>query len=111
MTLEEVTPNERVLETPEVLDSRFGEETLPPPSRDKEGVPTEIQSRILGTFTGWQSDTVFELENGQVWKCQSCRSVYIKRQDPQITIERNFMGTYWLGLEGLNSKARVKRLR
>ena len=30
--------------------------------------PKELTSIILGKFNGWDGDTVFNLENGQVWK-------------------------------------------
>jgi len=89
----------------------FGAETLPSATAKEKSAPDEIHSRIRGEFRGWEAKTRFELENGQVWECLNCRSVYLVRQDPDVTIKRGFMGGYWLKVEGLNTQAPVRRIK
>lgn len=89
---------------------RFGAESLPVPAAEK-AAPDRIESRLKGSFAGWDKDTVFELDNGQVWQCQKCREVYYQAESPQVTIRRSFTGVYWLKVEGLNHQAKVRRIR
>ena len=70
-----------------------------------------IQSRYLGEFTGWDGDTVFRLENGQVWQQIESDRMSWKAANPMITIQRGFMGSYQLSVEGVNRRVRVKRIR
>lgn len=88
---------------------RFGAENLPA-KRDSDDVD-EIESRLAGRFEGWKKGTLFELENGQVWRCIDDREVYGARDNPKVTIRRNFMGSYWLKIEGLHPQARVRRVK
>lgn len=37
----------------------------------RERSPDVIESRIEGEFEGWDGDTIFELENGQIWQQSS----------------------------------------
>lgn len=62
----------------------------------KEARPeSEIVSRIQGNFTGWGGDTVFRLENGQVWRQRlSGRYRYSGPPNPEVRISRNIMGFY-----------------
>jgi hypothetical protein len=71
----------------------------------------EIRSRHVGGFTGWTGETVFRLENGQVWQqTRSGRMAYRGPDRPMITIKRGFMGGYQLAVEGVNKKVYVKRI-
>lgn len=88
---------------------RFGAENLP--SRRSSDDVDAIESRLVGRFEGWKKGTQFELENGQVWRCLDEHEVYWTRDSPKVTIQRNFMGSYWLRVEGLNPQARVRRIR
>lgn len=95
--------------TPEVDD--FGAETVRKKSTDEPAKPQSITARITGEFTGWEPGTLFTFENGQVWKYVGGKSVYYPRKDPKIQIEKSVLGAYWLSVEGLNSKARVRRIK
>ena len=70
-----------------------------------------VQSRYVGEFTGWDGDTTFPLENGQVWQQIESGRLSWKATDPMITIKRGFMGSYQLSVEGVNKKVRVKRIK
>ncbi len=91
-----------------VETERFGAETLPAKPGE---VPEAIESRISGLFKGWEKDTEFKLDNGQVWRCVNCRDVYYQVENPAVTVKRGFMGNYWLQVEGLNTRATVKRIK
>jgi hypothetical protein len=55
----------------------------------------ELRSRISGTFKGWSGETVFRLENGQVWRQRlSGRYTYTGPPNPEVLISRNFMGFF-----------------
>jgi len=86
----------------------FGIETM------DEGIALDvkrIESRYVGSFEGWSGDTIFELENGQVWQqSQSGRLVY-RAQDPKIVIKRGMLGGYYLSVDDVNRRVRVKRLK
>lgn len=90
--------------------ARFGAEQLPAQTDPDQGVDL-IESTLPGSFKGWNKDSVFELANGQVWRCIECRDVYYVRENPTVTIKRNFLGSYWLKIEGLNQQARVRRVK
>ena len=72
----------------------------------------KIQSRYVGEFTGWDGDTEFQLENGQVWKQIRSGRLAWRADSPMITIDRKgFMGAYRLSVEGINKKVIVRRLK
>jgi hypothetical protein len=72
----------------------------------------KIQSRYVGEFTGWDGDTEFQLENGQVWKQIRSGRLAWRADSPMITIDRKgFMGAYRLSVEGVNKKVIVRRLK
>lgn len=92
---------------------RFGAEALParPSDPDVPDVPEAIESRISGLFKGWEKNSEFKLDNGQVWRCVNCRDVYYQVESPAVTVKRGFLGSYWLQVEGLNTRATVKRIK
>jgi hypothetical protein len=56
-----------------------------------------VITRIKGDFKGWDGDTVFRLENGQIWRQRnSGRYVYVGPPNPEVSITRNIMGFYKL---------------
>lgn len=87
----------------------FGAEQLPANS------PDEIEARLVGNFTGWSGDTVFRLDNGQVW--QQTRNYirsYTPREpmhEPRVTISKGLFGSYDLRVEGVKRVVQVKRIR
>lgn len=59
----------------------------------------EIVSRIEGGFRGWSGDTLFRLENGQVWRQRtSGRYTYVGPPNPEVKITKNFLGYYKMTL-------------
>ncbi|TVR55140.1 MAG: hypothetical protein EA425_00870 [Puniceicoccaceae bacterium] len=89
----------------------FGLEQLP--GRVAEifrSTPEVIESRILGRFTGWEGNTVFRLENGQVWRQAEPGVFYLPRTDPVIRIEKGMLGAYFLRVDGQGTRVRVRRI-
>ncbi len=71
-----------------------------------------MQAHIVGTFEGWEPKSRFKLDNGQVWVVVDDHSAYVAAtRDPPVTIEKGLFGAYYLSVDGLNSKARVKRVQ
>lgn len=70
-----------------------------------------VESTLVGTFSGWSPTTTFRLANGQTWRVadDSSASLY-SREAPRVAIKRNFFGTYFLEVEGVNQAPRVRRL-
>ena len=75
------------------------------------GIPEEIQSRIVGEFTGWRRDTLFRLENGQVWRQVGPGRLVFKATAPLVTIRRGAFGSYRIGVEGVNTTVSVRRVQ
>lgn len=73
---------------------------------------TEIVSRIQGNFSGWTGETVFRLENGQVWR-QRLQGKYRYRgpANPEVKIHRNFLGFYMMTLVEADKSVGVKLVR
>jgi hypothetical protein len=93
-------------------DDRFGLETVT--KRVQEFFSTadqdEISSRITGKFRGWSGNTVFRLENGQVWRQSARGNFVVNLEDPEVTIRRGRFGGYLLKVEGYGSTVRVTRV-
>ncbi len=68
-----------------------------------------VTSRIEGEFTGTEDETVFRLDNGQVWQQIGYRYRYRYRYRPQVTIEGSSSRATML-VEGFNEPIKVRRL-
>lgn len=54
---------------------------------------TRVLSRIQGRFDGWDGNTIFKLENGQVWKQAEPAMFYVKAVDsPAVLVEKVYGG-------------------
>ena len=72
-----------------------------------------VESRILGKFTGWEGRTVFKLENGQRWQVANPGSGYWcpAIENPKVRITRSSLGGYWMVIEDVELRVRVKLVR
>ena len=77
----------------------------------QSGGPAQVQSRYDGEFTGWSGNTLFRLENGQVWKQAQSGRVSARAARPKVTIKRATLGGYRMSVEGLSDSIRVERVR
>lgn len=59
----------------------------------------EVVSRLSADFDGWSGDTLFRLENGQVWRQRlDGRFFYRGPPSPEVRISRNFFGFFKMTL-------------
>ncbi|MGH8105929.1 MAG: hypothetical protein ACREO1_06540 [Arenimonas sp.] len=70
-----------------------------------------IKSRLKGTISGWDVDTVFELENGQRWKVLKGNMKLRKPlASPEIIVVPGIAGRWFLQVDEDLPKARVYRI-
>lgn len=89
------------------------------PATDRIGLPSPqttdspvVRSRITGQFRGWTGKTTFHLDNGHVWQqVGSDRWEGATLDNPLVTIEPAFMGSWRLKVDGYNASTKVKRIR
>jgi hypothetical protein len=81
--------------------------------KDYRGDTGEIESRIPGSFTGWEDGSTFTLENGQVWRVIDARTGLegIRMTNPVVHIRPGFMDSWILSVEGYNKTAKVERVQ
>jgi hypothetical protein len=72
----------------------------------------EVVSRLSADFRGWDGDTLFRLENGQVWKQRlRGRYAYTGPPAPEVRITRNFLGFFKMTVVETGSGIGVSRVR
>ena len=69
-----------------------------------------IESHIDGTFEGWDGDTIFKLDNGQIWQQASYAYTYHYAYRPKVVIYRT-TGGWNMKVEGVDDTIYVKRLK
>jgi len=70
-----------------------------------------INSRLVGSFTGWDGQTTFKLENGMIWQQADKDKFFIKAvENPVVSIEPGMFKTWRLSVEGYDSECRVERI-
>lgn len=91
--------------------AEFGAETIQrKPSQDKPE-PAVLKARIVGRVADTRKGERYTLDNGQVWTNVDDRNVMLNLDNPEITIDRSFTGTYWLKVEGRNVRIKVRRIK
>ncbi|HKB92146.1 MAG TPA: hypothetical protein VKC60_16635 [Opitutaceae bacterium] len=71
----------------------------------------QIEGKIVGDFRGWAGRTLFELENGQVWRQTDGESYVMPPiKGAEIIIKRSTTGGWRLYLKGTSLWVKVKRL-
>ncbi|HET7537148.1 MAG TPA: hypothetical protein VFJ90_11870 [Candidatus Didemnitutus sp.] len=81
-------------------------------TEDKPDKTEAYETRIAGEFTGWRSHTTFRLENGQVWQqVDGDPYVGVHFDSPKVTIKPGAFGTFWMKIEGVNPKVKVKPIK
>lgn len=88
--------------------STGGVPTVPQVSRQEPAKSATIESRLVGSLDHWQRGTRFQLENGQIWVCQSERSQSFPTiNNPKVVINRNFLGHYFMTVDGVYHQVSV----
>lgn len=68
-----------------------------------------VESRIDGEFEGWTGETVFSLENGQIWRQLEYSYAYQYQYRPKVLITQTSSG-WVMKVEGMSETIRVERL-
>jgi hypothetical protein len=67
-----------------------------------------IESRINGEFTGWEGETAYELQNGQVWRQSAYKYEYKYAHMPEAVVYKT-SGGYRMQVAG--TTANVRRVK
>ncbi|MCI1105046.1 hypothetical protein MOQ29_18575 [Stenotrophomonas maltophilia] len=71
-----------------------------------------VNARVVGEVAGWQSGTLFTLDNGQQWQVMKGQMKLRKvLQSPQIAVVPGISGRWFLQVDEDLPKARVFRVR
>ena len=72
----------------------------------------DVESRYVGTFTGWSQGSTIRLENGQEWKINEPASFRVPPvENPMVSIKPAMLGSWLMKVEGYNRSVRVVRVR
>lgn len=71
----------------------------------------EILAAIQPPFKGWSGDTIFSLDNGQVWQQRRGGNYHHVGTSTRVRISKNLMGFYRLELLENGKSVQVKRLK
>lgn len=69
-----------------------------------------IESRIDGEFDGWDGETIFKLQNGQIWQQSEYAYTYHYAYSPEVLIYPSG-GGWKMKVDGVSSEIRVQRLK
>lgn len=67
-----------------------------------------VESRIVGTFSGWQPGLVLTLENGQRWRVTEGDLSTRALQSPKASVRPGVVSGWYLRVEGQVPMAKVK---
>jgi hypothetical protein len=69
-----------------------------------------VESHLMGNFSGWHGHTSFKLENGQVWTQINPENYEYAPalKSPRVKIYPATFGSFWLEIEGVHMRCRVK---
>jgi len=73
--------------------------------------PDRVEGRIDGDFEGWRGDTLFVLDNGEIWKQRKNGKYFFKKSAPEVVITRNILGFFDLEVVETGKSIGVKRVR
>ena len=69
-----------------------------------------IESTIVGDIEGWDGDTIFKLDNGQIWQQAAYDYTYFYEYRPDITIYQTTSG-WRMKVEDETETVLVKRIK
>ena len=73
---------------------------------------SDINSRLVGEFKGWRGNTVFTLENGQVWQQSDNKEMYAKKLiNPAARLTHSSLAGWRMQVDGYSSWVKVKRVK
>lgn len=79
---------------------------------DRPEAAEALESQLVGEFSGWEGKAVFRLKNGQIWQ-QNDTSTRAERPrlEPKVRIFPGLLGAYWMEIEGIKQRVKVKPIK
>lgn len=71
----------------------------------------KLEASVIPSFKGWSGQTVFHLDNGQVWQQRQTGKMRYSGNDATVVITRNVMGRYVMKHPDSGRAVGVKRIR
>ena len=69
-----------------------------------------IESRIDGEFKGWEGESIYKLQNGQIWQQSVYKYRYVYKYSPKVMIfQKN--GSFYMQVDGESDAVRVQRIK
>ena len=84
--------------------------TSAPNTSPRSSCSPAIESSITGEFHGWSGDTIFKLDNGQIWQQAEYDYDYDYDYNPDVTIYQTTSGCR-MKVEGEEDTILVKRIK
>lgn len=76
------------------------------------GSKDPIDSTLPGEFTGFGKGRTYTLANGQVWEQTDAAAVAgVRRTDAKVSVIPGISGVWYLRVEGINTRAKVRRVK
>ncbi len=97
------------LDVQQITSSRATPPTAGIPERGTI-TPDVIESRIDGEFTGWEGETIFKLQNGQMWQQSSYAYKYKYAYSPKVLIYKSG-AVYKMRVDGMDGDIAVQRIK
>ena len=112
--LEKLTPTEREALNRWLIRYTVGEAPVLRGTNEEVKVADdafEVTACVKPPFKGWSGDTVFYLDNGQVWRQRIAGRYQYSGDDCRVVISKNFMGLHNMKLINANRTIGVTRVR
>ena len=71
---------------------RVGSQEHTNDSSERSSCSPAVQSNISGETEGWDGDTIFKLDNGQIWQQAGYDYTYFYAYHPEVTVYRTTSG-------------------
>jgi hypothetical protein len=104
----------RTLDTETAKAARMAEDKVQHENRGFFGAGSKepVTGRLQGTFAGFAKGRSYTLDNGQIWKQTDNATLSGAHLDsPQVRIAPGLLGTWYLQIEGYNTRAKVQRVK
>ena len=76
------------------------------------GSKDPIQANLEGEFRGFGKGRQYTLDNGQIWEqTDDARAGGVHKQSPMVRITPGLMNVWYLQIDGLNTRAKVRRTK
>lgn len=69
-----------------------------------------IETRIDGEFKGWEGESIYKLQNGQIWQQVEYKYRYSYKYSPRVMIFKK-NGSFYMQVDNESDFVRVQRLK